>query len=256
MAASRIWRRLSAAAPTRGVGARMGRPQPRRVSWLRSSAAGLLGPHVGGTLAVRQARQLVAHFGLAGEGELGAAIARAVVGHARQDLTPRIDDHRVAVALLVLGVHPDLSGGDHEDLVLDRTGADEDLPVRLTGDLREGGRQRDDGGPADGEDAKELGKPKVVTDGQAERLAVAELRQDDLVTGLLGGRLLVFDVADDDVEHVDLPVDGVDVAVRRDVNAVVGEFPAPLAPFDDRAGDEIYSEFPGGLPRPRERRPV
>ncbi len=70
----------------------------------------------------------------------------------------------------------DLVGGDDEELVLDRPGAQQDLPVGAAGDRGEGGGDGDDAGAAQRQDPVQLGEAQVVTDGQPEldRLA-AEL---------------------------------------------------------------------------------
>ena len=94
----------------------------------------LLRPRVGGAGAVGQARQLGAHVVLAGEVEVGDDVGLARVVGARQHLAPRVDDHRVAVGVAhVGGWPPTCAGGDHERLVLDRAGAQQDLPVRGAG---------------------------------------------------------------------------------------------------------------------------
>src|SRR5436190_1684202 len=61
----------------------------------------------------------------------------------------------------------------------------------------------------------ELGEAEVVADGQAE-LEPAQRSEDDLLTRLLGRRLPVAHAADVDVEHVDLPVGGDDLAIGID----------------------------------------
>src|SRR5207247_1300046 len=80
-------------------------------------------------------------------------------------------------------------------LVFDRAGADEDLPVRLAGDPGERSGQRHYGRALDGKDAEQFGETEVIADRQAERLAVAELRDDDLVARILRRGLLVLDFA-------------------------------------------------------------
>ena len=56
---------------------------------------------------------------------------------------PRVDDHRVAPGLVVRRRLADLAGGDHEDLVLDRAGAQQHLPVVAAGHRGEGGGDGD-----------------------------------------------------------------------------------------------------------------
>jgi hypothetical protein len=62
----------------------------------------------------------------------------------------------------------DLVGRNHECLVLDRPRADQDLPVRRTGDLRERRGQRDHTCASDGEDPEQLGEAQVVADAKPE----------------------------------------------------------------------------------------
>jgi hypothetical protein len=114
-------------------------------------------------------------------------------------------------------VDADLVGGDDEGLVLDRA---------------------------------------VVADGQPRLGAVGEGRRDGLVARLLGLGLAVLDAVDDDVEHVDLAVDGLDLAVGADMDRGVRELVAALAALDDRAGDEVDPELARRVARPRDRRAV
>ncbi len=86
-------------------------------------------------------------LGLAVEIEIGGDEA-LLVGRAREDLAPRVDDHRAAEALLLGGVMADLVGGQDEDLVLDRAGAQQDLPVGRAGRPRERSRHGDHPGAA------------------------------------------------------------------------------------------------------------
>ena len=80
----------------------------------------------------------------------GSAIERASVGRlAVREGAPLVRGHDVA-------------------LVLDRAGAEQELPVVLAGEERERGRHGDELGALDGEDAVELGEAEVVADGQPE----------------------------------------------------------------------------------------
>ena len=90
------------------------------------------------------------------------------VGGLGEDDPPGVDDHRAAAGLQARRVAPDLVGGDDEGLVLDRAGAQQDLPV-VTG--RGLGERRGDGEharPVDREAAVQLGEAQVVADGQTE----------------------------------------------------------------------------------------
>ena len=91
-----------------------------------------VGPAVGCRAAVGERRQRAADPVLALEVELGGDEA-LLVGRLRQDDAPGVDDHRAAVGAVVRRRVADLVGGDHEDLVLDRPRAQQDLPVVLAG---------------------------------------------------------------------------------------------------------------------------
>ena len=119
---------------------------------------------------------------------------------------PRVDDHRAPAGAVAGRVLADLVGGDHERLVLDRAGAQQDLPVLARGGERERGGHGEDARAAGGELAVELGEAQVVTDAQAQLDAVGGRREHDLVARLVGLRLAVDAAADLDVEHVDLAV--------------------------------------------------
>jgi len=56
---------------------------------------------------------------------------------------PWIDDHTVAVSSPVAGMRSVLRGSDHKDLIFDRMGTDQNLPVSFTGPLGKGGRGED-----------------------------------------------------------------------------------------------------------------
>ena len=90
--------------------------------------------------------------------------------------------------------------------------------MRRAGDLRERRRNGDHARTAHGQDPVQLGEAEVVADREAERDPGRGLGEDDLVTTVLGGRLAVLHAADDDVEHVDLAVDGSHLAVRSHVD--------------------------------------
>src|SRR4051812_9772192 len=90
--------------------------------------------------------------------------------------------------------------------------------------------------------AQKLGLDNLrFQEGDASHLDELDDASFDLVVSIFGAMFAPkpFDVAKEMV-RVTKPggrIDGVDVAVRRDVNAGVGELLAPLAAFDDRAGD-------------------
>src|SRR2546421_11738789 len=96
------------------------------------------------------------------------------------------------------------------------------MPVVLAGVEREmggnGGEQRS----LEGEDPVQLGEAEVVADRQADRPAL-DLGDDRLLAVLLGLRLAVGEPADLDIEEVDLPVRGGEIALRVEDETGVGE---------------------------------
>ena len=135
----------------------------------------------------------------------------------------------------------DLVGGEDEDLVLDRPGPQQHLPVVAAGGRGEGRGHRDQAGAAHGEDPVELGEAQVVADGQADVGQLADRRDDDLRARLLVLGLAVGDAADVDVEHVDLAVDGEVGAVGADQHrGVEGLLPGPLG---DAPGEQVDAEL-------------
>ena len=114
----------------------------------------------------------------------------------------------------------DLVGGEDEDLVLDRAGAQQHLPVVPAGGGGEGRGDGEEAGAAQGEDAEQLREAQVVADGETKDRAV-DGRRDDLLARLLEVRLAVGDAADVDVEHVDLAVGGEVGAVGADQDGSV-----------------------------------
>ena len=200
--------------------------------------------------AVAQRRQALAHAGELSEIEVGDDRGLGV-GGGRQHHPPGIDDHRAAAGAVAGRMLADLVGGDHEALVLDRTGAKQRLPVVAGGREREGGRDREQLGAALGQGAVQLGEADVVTDGHAEGVAaVAERGHDHLVPGLLASRLGVHGPIDLDIEHVELAVGGLDLAVGADVEARVGRLLLPGAVLDERAGDQVDVKLAGDATRP------
>ena len=153
---------------------------------------------------------------------------------------PGVDDRRVAVGVEVGRRLADLVGGDDEGLVLDRAGAQQDLPVVAAGRRGEGRGDGDQAGAAHGEDPEELGEAQVVTDGQPDA-QLTGARGDDLGPGLLVLGLAIGDPADVDVEHVDLAVDGEVRAVGADQHRGVE---GPLAgALGDAAGEQVDAEL-------------
>ena len=151
-----------------------------------------------------------------------------------------------------MGVLAELGGGDDERLVLDRPGAQENLPVRLAGHAREVRGHGDDPRALDRLDPVQLGEAQVVADGQPDRGAVGQLGDDDLVAGLLGVGLEVLALGDLDVEQVDLAVDGLQLTVGADVRGRVRVLVAALPALDERAGDQVDAQ-PAARPAPTRR---
>ena len=144
----------------------------------------------------------------------------------------------------------DLVRGDHERLVLDRSRAQQRLPVVARRRERERGRQRERASAAHSEDPVELREAHVVANREAELQAIRGLRENDLIAGVLQVRLAIRAPGDFDVEHVQLAIDGLDLAVRIDVHARVRELLLAVDALDDRAGDELDAEFLRRLARP------
>ena len=107
---------------------------------------------------------------LGGEVEVGGDEALPV-GRGGQHPPPGVDDRRVPVGAEVGRRLADLVGGDDEDLVLDRPGAQQHLPVVAAGRRGEGRGDGDQAGAAHGEDPVELGEAQVVADGQSRARA-------------------------------------------------------------------------------------
>ena len=101
---------------------------------------------------------------------------RLRVGRLREHDPPRVDDHRAPAGAVARRVLADLVGGDHERLVLDRAGAEQDLPVLARGGEREGGRHEQDAGAPDREDPVQLREAQVVADAHPELDAAARSR--------------------------------------------------------------------------------
>src|SRR5215207_6530152 len=153
----------------------------------------------------------------------------------REDSAPRIDQHRMAPRLVVRLRLPNLACGDHERRVLDRAGAQQDFPMGAAGHGREGGRNREGAGAAQGEDAKELGEAKVITDSEAQ-LELARGRGDEIVTRTLVLGLPVLGALDLYVEHVKLAIGRDDLAARIDENRRVEGLVAVARVLGEAAG--------------------
>ena len=139
---------------------------------------------------------------------------RLAVGRAGQHEAPRVDDHRAPAGAQAAGMVSDLVGGDHEALVLDRPRPEQHLPVVARGRERERGRHGDHvarrAPPGSGTAPGSAGRSRCSARARCRR----ELRDHDLVTGLLGVGLGVHGSVDLDVEQVDLAVDGADARRR------------------------------------------
>src|SRR3989304_625533 len=116
-----------------------------------------------GKLSMRERWQLGAHPGEIAQIDLSKDHPGIVRGPC-QDLTPGIDDHRIAIGSYALGVFTELVRRDDVDLVLDRPGAQEGLPVSLSGRDRKSGGNKDDLSALGRQCAIEFGKAQVVAD--------------------------------------------------------------------------------------------
>src|SRR5438477_8643022 len=141
----------------------------RSTAWALAMAQRLHGvrPAIRVGAAIGERWQRAANPVLPVEVDLGGGDALAV-GRDREDDAPGIDDHRAPVGVEVRRRLAVLTGGDHERLVLDRPGAQQDLPVVAPGVGRERRGHAERASAADREDPVELGEPKVVADGQAQ----------------------------------------------------------------------------------------
>jgi hypothetical protein len=106
------------------------------------------------------------------------------------------------------------------------------------------------------EDPVQLGEAQVVADRHTQLDAAGGVRQHDLLAGTLERGLPVDVAADLDVEHVDLAVDRLDLAVGADVHGGVGELLLAGEGLQERARDEVHAELGRGLPGPRDGRSV
>src|SRR6202158_3097147 len=130
--------------------------------------------------------------------------------------TPRIDDYRVAVVAEAVGVGAELRRRDDVSLVLDRTGANQRVPMRLAGRESEAARNRDDLGAAKGQAAVKLWEAQIVADAETDSTE-RRARGDDLATRQLYVGLLDGDAARQvNVEEMDFAIDSQARAVGSD----------------------------------------
>ena len=123
----------------------------------------------------------------------------------------------------------DLVGRDDEQLVLDRAGAQQRLPVGGGRGVGEGGGDRDQLRALDGEHAVELREAHVVADRQARPACRRRAGTSTISLAGSGDRRLAVDApADLDVEHVDLAV-GARTSPRPSISRLVLRT-APSAP--------------------------
>src|SRR6185437_17067830 len=97
-------------------------------------------------------------------GRDAGAAARQAVEHP----PPVIDDHAVAVGLAPVAMESRLRRGENEAEVLDGPRAQQRLPMRPSGRLREGGRDGEELCTGGAQPAKELWKPDVIAYGKTE----------------------------------------------------------------------------------------
>src|SRR5213595_3635663 len=79
----------------------------------------------------------------------------------RQNLAPGGDDQRMAISAPTTGMLATLRRREHEGAGLNRPGAQQNMPMRLTRRYGEGGGNADDGGARMGEIAIELREAEV-----------------------------------------------------------------------------------------------
>ena len=91
---------------------------------------------------------------------------RFALGERGLNLTPGIDKAAMAKGLTTAGVSPTLIGGENVTLGFDRPGAQQNFPVRRSGDRREGRRHNDQVGTSAPQLNVKLGKAQIVTDAQ------------------------------------------------------------------------------------------
>ncbi len=150
----------------------------------------------------------------------------------------------------------DLIGCHDENLVLDRPGPYQRLPVIARGRLRECCRQHDDSRTTQRQHSEQLGEAQVVADRHAELCAVLQYTDDDLLTRLVRVGLAVTLALDLHVEHMQLAINRLNLTVRADVHGGVGELLAPLDALGDRAGDKIELQLCCRRTRPSDRASV
>src|SRR5262245_58587745 len=108
-----------------------------------------------------------ARFGRGGKIDIGKDNARRLAAFS-QDLAPRRDDQAVAEGGAAVLVQAALGGGEHERAGLDRTGADQNVPMRLPGLLGEGRGNGDELGAGKRERTVERGEAEIVTDRESQ----------------------------------------------------------------------------------------
>ena len=151
------------------------------------------------------------------DADLGAAVG--------QHLAPGVDDQGMTEGLASLGMLAALGGGADVTAVLDRPGAQKDVPVGLAGDAGEGRGHRQEPGPRLGEDAVKGGETQIVANRHAEHPPRG--RGDDGASTRLEDRRFAvgFAARQIDVEHMDLVVPGDDGAARIEEIGPVGDLP-------------------------------
>ena len=146
-----------------------------------------------------------------------------------------------------------LAGREHEGLVLDSAGAQQELPVGHAGQQRE---VRRDGqhrrAAVERERAVELREAQVVANCEPEADAV-DVGDDRLGTGLGAVGLAVADPADVHVEEVDLRVGGDPAAVTVVHNRNVAD-PVAVAEDGDAAADQVHAVGAGPVRHDLDRR--
>jgi glucose-6-phosphate isomerase len=158
----------------------------------------------------------------------------------RQHDSPRIDDHRAAIAGPIFTVLSTLGRRENESLIFDRSCAQQNFPVVLAGLGSERARDRDELGrhlPV------EFGESHVVTNREPDRSEFG-VRDDHLVTRRECGGLrehTAAAVGQIHIKQMDLAIHRLDLPVRRDQHTGVVEPVTGIDRFRERAGEKPHA---------------
>lgn len=140
-----------------------------------------------------------------------------------EDPTPGIDNHRPAVRRKILvGMRPPLGGSSDIRLRLDRARAQQHFPMRFSGRRREIHGQDKKMSATSTQGAPDSREPEVVAD-QHSHGEFVNVGCDELAAAIKRFRFEQAKIGKIDVEEMDLPVHGGQLAVRRDEERGVEE---------------------------------